>query len=63
MESRGINAVLLAVSKLCAADIRSDIYGPFWFKLGMMTDTTELYILILIYVTLTLIQGQGDAKK
>ena len=60
---RGINAVLLAVSKLCAAGIRSDIYEPFWFKLGVMTDTTELYILILIYNTLTLYKVKGMQKS
>ena len=32
--------------------IHSDIYGPILFKLGMI-DSTELYRLILIYVTLS----------
>ena len=41
----------------------SDIYKPVWFKLSMMIDTTEHYILILFYVTLTFIQGHRDARK
>ena len=43
--------------------MQSDIYEPIWFKLDMMIDTTKLYILMLVYLTLTLIQGQGGARK
>ena len=38
-------------------------YEPMWFKLGLEIDTTELYILILVYVTLILIQGHRNARK
>ena len=43
--------------------IHSDIYESIWFKLGLMTDTVELYILILVLLTLTLIQGHRSARK
>ena len=33
--------------------MHSDVYESIWFKLDMMIDTTELYILITVYVTLT----------
>ena len=36
---------------------------PVWFKLDMMIDTMELYILVLVLVILSLIQGQRDAEK
>ena len=34
-----------------------NIYKLIWLKFGMMTDTTEVYILKLIKVTLTSNQG------
>ena len=37
--------------------LHSDIYRPISFKLGMMIETTKLYILISVYMTLTLIKG------
>ena len=33
--------------------MRWDIWKPVWFKLGLMIDTTEIYILIHVCVTLT----------
>ena len=39
------------------------IYVPIWFKRGVVIDTTEIYILIPVCVTSTLIQGHGDARK
>ena len=41
----------------------SDIYRQIKFKLGMMTDSAGLHILILVYVTVTSIKGHRDAKK
>ena len=35
----------------------SDIYSLISFKLGVMIETTELYILISVWMTLTFIQG------
>ena len=32
-----------------------DIYEPIWFKFGIMIDSSELYFLILVYMTMTLI--------
>ena len=43
--------------------MHSDIYELIWFELCMMIETAKLYILILVYVTLTLIQGYRDARK
>ena len=40
-----------------------DTYESIWLKRGMMIDTVELYILILIYVTFTVIQGQQNGRK
>ena len=34
-----------------------------WFKLGIMIDATKLYILTLVYVALTLIQGHRNVRK
>ena len=44
-------------------DMHSVIYELIWFKLGMMVDTTEVYILILVWVTLTSIRGHRDVRK
>ena len=43
--------------------MHSDIYQWIWFKLGMMIDTIVLYILILVYLTLTFIQGHWSVRK
>ena len=43
--------------------MHSDTYELIWLKLDLIIDTTELYILILVFWTLTLIQGHGDARK
>ena len=40
-----------------------DIYELVWLKLGMMIYTSEVYILILVYVTLAFIRDHVDAKK
>ena len=40
-----------------------DVYEPLWFKLGMMMGVTELYILILVYLTFTFVQGHYNAGK
>ena len=44
-------------------DMHSDVYELIWFQFGMMIDTTELHILILVYRTLTMVQGHRSAKK
>ena len=50
-------AVLLTTSKNISVGIYLDIYNFIWFRLVMMIDTTDLYILILVSVTLSLILG------
>ena len=63
-EKREITAVLLAVLfKSSNVGMHPDICELIWFDHGMMIDITELCILILVYVILTLIQGWGDARK
>ena len=46
-------------------DSDDDVYNPIGFKLGVKIDTRSirLYILILVYVTLTFIQGHRSARK
>ena len=43
--------------------MHSDIYELIWCKLWVIIDSTALYILILVRVTLNLIEGHGDARK
>ena len=43
--------------------MHSDIYELICFRLGLMIHGTELYIFILIFVTLTFIQDHRDARK
>ena len=43
--------------------MHSDICEPVWFKIGIMIVATELYILILVYMTLTIIQGHREERK
>ena len=40
-----------------------DIYETIWLKHDTMSDSNELYTLIFVYTTLTLIQGHGDPRK
>ena len=41
----------------------SDVYIQISFKLSMMTETTKLYILLSVWMTLTLIQGHSYGKS
>ena len=43
--------------------MHSNVYESIWFKLGVMIDTIEFYILILNLWTLALIQGHRSARK
>ena len=40
-----------------------DIYELIWFKVGVMVDAIVLNIFVLIWLTLTLIQGHMNARK
>ena len=40
--------------------VHSDVYELIWFKRRMTIDTIDQYILILVYVTYTLIQGHSN---
>ena len=46
-QSRKTSRVLLTVSKNLLVDMHFDIHEPIWFKVGMMIDIVELYILML----------------
>ena len=45
---KDISAVLLTASKNLYVGMHSEVYEMTWFKCGLMTDTVELYILILV---------------
>ena len=49
--------------KKCSIGMHLDIYESICFELDKMIDTIELYIFILIYLTLALIQGHGSVRK
>ena len=48
---RHLAAVLLIVLKNINVGLHSDIKEPVWFSLGMMIDTSELYILIQVWIS------------
>ena len=50
IESREISAVLLTVWKICNIVMHLDVYELIWFKLDMVIDSSQLYILILVKV-------------
>ena len=47
------------VKNTCSADMDLDIYRQISFKLGVMIETNELYILIPKWMTLIFIQGHS----
>ena len=57
MKQRKKSAVLPTGSKktLFHVGMYSGVYESIWFKIDTMIDTIELYILILVQVTLALI--------
>ena len=44
-------------------DLHSDIHESIWFKLGLMIHTIVLYSMILLWLTLTLIQGHRSCGE
>ena len=62
-ETRELLAVLLPTSKSCKVGMPSDIYELIWYTSSLMMDNVELYILILVYLTMTLLQGHRSARK
>ena len=51
------------VQKKFNIDLHLDIYWPVSFKLCMMTEKSELYILIPVWMTLIIIQGHNHWRK
>ena len=43
-----ISAVLLIMSKNCTVGMYLDVKGSFFFKLGIVIDSAELFILMLV---------------
>ena len=43
--------------------MHSEVYILIWIKCGMMIDAVEVYMLTLVYLTLTLIQGHSARKQ
>ena len=44
--------------------MHSNIYELTWFKLGLIIpDTSKLHLFKLVCVTLSFVQGHGDARK
>ena len=56
-------AVLLTSSKNINVGLHSNLHKSIWLKLDMMIDTIEPYIFMLVYLTLTFIQGHKNARK
>ena len=63
VQTKEIIAVLLTASKNLNDGMHSEVYESVWSKLGMIIDTVALYILILLWLALTLIQGHRSARK
>ena len=40
-----------------------DVYESILLRLGRMVDIIKVYILILVYVTLTLMEGHSNVRK
>ena len=56
---KGENPTYVTIQKNFNIGWNSDTYRPISFKLGMMIETTKLYIMILVWVILTFIQGHS----
>ena len=57
MSSMAVTAVLLTAAGNINVGTYVNIYKLVWFKLGMVIDTIDFNIFILVIVTLILIQG------
>ena len=62
-EGGGIREMTAGLLSACKKDMHSDSYKSMWFKLSVMIDVAEFYVLIFYYLSLTLIQGHRDARK
>ena len=64
--NQGIPAVLLIASKKKKKKKSwraSRYHEPVWLKQGMIMDATELYVVLVVCVTLTFIQDPRDGRK
>ena len=62
-KTREIAVILLTALQTFNVGMHSNVYEWIWFRLGMMIDTVQLYIMILVLLTLTLIQSHRSARK
>ena len=51
------------IKKTFNVSVYLDIYKSVWCRIGLMIDTVVLYIFILVYLTLTVIQGHRFSRK
>ena len=51
------------IKKMLEIGLHSEAYEPILFELGAMIDTTELYILIPVRMTLFFTQGHRVTRK
>ena len=58
-----MTAVLFTALKNLNVCMQSETHECICFKLGLMIDTSVLYILILVQLIVTLIQGHRCARK
>ena len=49
--------IVISLQNTVSAGLYSDSYRPVSFKLGVMVETTKLYILISVWMTLIFIHG------
>ena len=59
---QGRGPYMISFKKTFNIGLFSDIYRPFSLKLGMIMKT-KLYILISVWMTLTIIQGHGCIRN
>ena len=63
IESRKMTAVVPTALNSFSVGMHLDVYDTIWFKLGLIIDTVEHHILMLIWLTLTFIQGHISARN
>ena len=63
IETRDIAAVLQIALKNFTVGMHLNVYEWIWFRLGLMIDTIVLYVWILVWLTLTLIEGHRIVRK
>ena len=63
VETRGIIAVLVTALKNFKVGMHSEVHKSIWFKLGMVIDIIVMYILILVFLTVTFTVHRSARKQ